>query len=1197
MSTPQQSRLETLLVHSGWVRGLARRLSANGADADDLEQETWLRVLRAPPRQDTGVRAWLKVVLTNALRDGYRSETQRARRECAVAARDGADATATLVAEAEYHQMVAREVLRLPEPYVSALLLRYYKGLLPQAIATRLDVPVDTVHTRLKRARGRLRAALQRRDREGSFTRRARGTWVLPAVRGWNSKGVVLVSTSTKKWIALVALALVLLCAVVVFTPEPAIQTPPVPREGGALETKPTLESDAVRQPATAAVPAASDQLRVASLTIRVSRGGNAPVQGALVSAYRHNLHQPTSWLRQRTTYDDPVATLSVRTDERGEARLDALRIGGWTVVATHAGFAPSGVEIPRLSDEPKTRTIDLRLEPGGRVSGRVFDAAGRPVGGALLIASRAVLGRRGAVEVRARTSESGAYGFENLPNGLLSLQVRAPRHAVYRVGSIVSPMANAFDIHLPPTGAVAGTLLGPTGTPIARARVELHMWARGFAETTTDANGHYELFTERPIRVALLTARVPGLVLDPVQPYYHLAAAHIGSCLDIPPPVVGETRRVDIRLVEGGVVEGRVLGPGGPVPLARVRATTTAREPSTGAFATQADAAGNYRLEGLPAGLLLLRAEHESYIHHGLPRDGTRLMTVRSGGSDPLSVRVARGATARLDLTMARGDKITGRVVTRTGDPIAGATVWAGQPVEPMQVSRAHSASDGSFTLTPVDLSQKGWVTVRHPHFISPVCIAIEPTDGRHKEIELTLDPYRVVRGRVVGADGQLPPNTSLRVVSFGGANRTEVWTKFLHAPQHPIDSDGAFEVRVPLHEQAVGGVWLRASAPGYAQVQVGPLRVESGGPVPEIELTLERGNDVTLVVSGHDGSPIPGASIALVAYDSTNAIYQTRAYRDPTDAQGRTTLRALPAGRFFADVSAPGFAPMQIEWVLPGRTELEVALPRAKRIVGHVKTETGVSVLGAMVHVSPRSAAPRGGPGTRAVPTVREIRVDADGQFVVGGLASGRYRVVVTPPRRAKGLGVVTLESVPAGASDLAILLPKAGIIIGRVRQPAGYPVHDVTVRAIAADDPQATWEAKTQPDGTFKLGGLRGERFTVRVETPRWGKIGKFAWAEKQDVEPSEAEVDFILALGATIEGRVVGSRGEGVPGLPIGTYDKWVVTGEDGAFVLRGLRKGAHELRVQSWANRTGYRRLEAADAVEAGSRGVELRAAR
>ncbi len=1192
MTQPESVPLESLLAHTGWVRGLALRVARNRADADDLEQETWLRILRAPPRRSAGLRAWIKVVLSNAFRDTRRSESRRTYREEAVARPNSARSTEVLVAEAELHHRVASEVLRLPEPYRSVLLRRYYQGLPPRSIAERTGLPVETVHTQLKRARKRLRSALQ--ERSG---REQLGTLGLaPAANGWISKGAILVSASTKKWAALSGAVLLLIGGVVAVNSLSSSDAPRPQETPGALQTSaPTLESKPVRKrapgPSTERVPEA----RVGRLHVRVTKGEGQPVAGAAVNVYPGGLRQRIRWLDLDRTYDDPMPAHSATTDVRGEARFDALRVGGWVVVATSPGFAPSGVSLPRFSADGEL-TIDLRLEPGGRVAGRVFDAEGRTVADALVIASRTSLGRFGAVEVRARSTREGEYAFEDLPPGVLSLEVRAPRHAVHRVGSIVAPMARGFDIHLPRTGRVVGRLLGPSGAPVPDAQVELHMWARGFAETSTDHEGRFELFTEKPIRSAFLTARVRGFLLDPGQPYYHLASAYIGSCLDIPPPAVGETRHVEMRLIKGARLQGRVLGPNGPLAGARVRVVTIGTEAAVGAFGTETNAEGHYVLEGLPAGLLLVRAEHESYTIPGLPRDGVRLHAVRSGATDPLSVTLGAGATGRLDITLEKGAVITGRVVTSDGKPVAGASVWAGQPVETREVANARSAADGTFTLDPVDLTRKGWVSVRHPHFL-PHCVAVKASDENRAEVTLELHAFRVARGRVTSESGDVPEGTVVRLVSYGASNRQELFGKFVHAPKHDVGGDGSFELRVPVLEGALGGLWIRAGAPGYADATLGPLKVKPNEPISDIRIALARGHDVELVVTEQGGAPIPGASVVLVSYDDENNLYEPRAYRDPTDAHGSTTLRVLPDGRFFADVSARGFAPAQVEWVLPGPTRIAVPLVRAARIEGRVRAETGASPAGARLELSPLEVTPRRGPGIRPSPTPGEAFVQADGRFVVDGLAAGRYRVVVSPPAGSTGLGVVTLESVETGTHDLSITLPAAGIIVGRVRDPAGYPAKDVVVRALAEETKSGSWKTTTKPDGTFEIGGLRSERFVVRVETPRWGKLGAFAWMQQSGVEPGGSELNFILVRGATIEGRVVDGTGKGVPGLPIGSHAKWVITGESGAFVLRGLRKGKHRIRVQSWANSTGFQRLLGADAIEAGARGVELRAAR
>ncbi len=395
MSPPPSIPLDSLLAHTGWVRGLARRLAGNAADADDLEQETWLRMLRAPPRHATGVRAWIKVVLSNALRDRHRSEGRRTHRESTVAREDRVHSTARLVAEAELHQVVACEVLRLQEPYRAVLLLRYYEALPARVIAGRLGKPVGTIHTQLKRARGQLRVALQKRLGKNDGAIRFEAIGLAPAVGGWMAKGGALVSTGTKKWVALSAVALLLIGALVAITVETNGAAPSIEETPPAMTADPALHPRPSDQAAVAPAPDPSDAMLHGALTIRVTTGRNRPVEGATVNAYRDVASRQASWMRLRTSYAAPIPDLSVRTDATGQAHFEALRVGGWKVVATSPGFAPSGVILPRLSADAPDRTIELRMERGGRVAGRVFDTSGKPVADALVIASRAVLARR----------------------------------------------------------------------------------------------------------------------------------------------------------------------------------------------------------------------------------------------------------------------------------------------------------------------------------------------------------------------------------------------------------------------------------------------------------------------------------------------------------------------------------------------------------------------------------------------------------------------------------------------------------------------------------------------------------------------------------------------------------------------------------------------------------------------------------
>lgn len=163
---------EVLLEHARWVRQLARELVRDPAAADDLAQETWLAFLRARPDLERPLRPWLARVLRNAAGLGVRRRAARAAREESAAAPEGVPSAHELVERAEEQQRLARAVLELDEPYRSTLLLRYYEGLAPSAIARLRALPAATVRSHLHRGLERLRRRL---DAEHGGDRRA---WV-----------------------------------------------------------------------------------------------------------------------------------------------------------------------------------------------------------------------------------------------------------------------------------------------------------------------------------------------------------------------------------------------------------------------------------------------------------------------------------------------------------------------------------------------------------------------------------------------------------------------------------------------------------------------------------------------------------------------------------------------------------------------------------------------------------------------------------------------------------------------------------------------------------------------------------------------------------------------------------------------------------------------------------------------------------
>ena len=144
------------------LRGFVRRVADSEAEADDLVQETWLRVLRGLPglRDPRRLRSWLFGIAHRVLIDRLRSRYAEPDHAPVDALADGAD----LQAEHLRHDQVERGLAALAPPEREAVVLFHLEGLSLAETAEVMAVPVGTAKSRLHRARSRLRAALEATD-------------------------------------------------------------------------------------------------------------------------------------------------------------------------------------------------------------------------------------------------------------------------------------------------------------------------------------------------------------------------------------------------------------------------------------------------------------------------------------------------------------------------------------------------------------------------------------------------------------------------------------------------------------------------------------------------------------------------------------------------------------------------------------------------------------------------------------------------------------------------------------------------------------------------------------------------------------------------------------------------------------------------------------------------------------------------
>jgi RNA polymerase sigma-70 factor (ECF subfamily) len=140
---------------------LSRRV---GSAADDVFQETWIRVVRARERFDVERRfaAWLYQIANNLCRDRYRRVDAMRRAVDSFRVEDETlRESAAEPAPVDADSMRAR-VLALPDRLREVLVLRYYEDLGEEEMARVLGVPRGTIKSRLHAAVKALRESVER---------------------------------------------------------------------------------------------------------------------------------------------------------------------------------------------------------------------------------------------------------------------------------------------------------------------------------------------------------------------------------------------------------------------------------------------------------------------------------------------------------------------------------------------------------------------------------------------------------------------------------------------------------------------------------------------------------------------------------------------------------------------------------------------------------------------------------------------------------------------------------------------------------------------------------------------------------------------------------------------------------------------------------------------------------------------------
>jgi hypothetical protein len=542
----------------------------------------------------------------------------------------------------------------------------------------------------------------------------------------------------------------------------------------------------------------------------------------------------------------------SVASGPDGRFAFPALAPGSYRFSGSHPNHPPGESGAVRVEPGRPTPEVRIRLQPGGRLSGRVVDEGGAGVPHAQVRVSAAAASpyRRtfGGTRVRQAVCDAqGAFRFQGLPRTQLSLVAQAESASSDVLPADLSqrPEIAELELRLVLRGRITGTVVTAAGEPVPEAEVSAtsDLWAgekmeelelRGRATAQTDGAGAFVL---------------AGL---PEGAAFRLRASRSGLGMRelLQPGVPARTGDEGVRLVlaSPGALVGQVrAADGGPVLRFSVLVDFPPGQPVE-------DEQGRFRIEGVPAGSHQVRVRGE-----GLLEAVRSKVEVRADQDTDLGV-----------ILLPRGRRVSGRVLDGADAPVAGADVVSALQLvgdgtnltlelgaaldEQLDVRRTASGADGGFVLEGVSPEPRLVVAEAGPRGRSEAVELAPGTEDTH--VTLRLRAFGSLIGRIT--QGGKPAAGAMVSVSPKGVAGQSSLVR--------TGEDGGFRVeKLPAGEHHVhAGI---ASEGGLGGSSGSAEVVVRAGEESRVEIDVPAG-EVTLrvTIQGKDGAALDLAQALLL-------------------------------------------------------------------------------------------------------------------------------------------------------------------------------------------------------------------------------------------------------------------------------------------------------------------------------------------
>ncbi|MCA8943475.1 MAG: carboxypeptidase regulatory-like domain-containing protein, partial [Planctomycetes bacterium] len=698
--------------------------------------------------------------------------------------------------------------------------------------------------------------------------------------------------------------------------------------------------------------------------------------------------------------------------------RVCGLPSGRAIVSAREVGYRRAETTIEIADGDPTH--VDLSLERGAIVAGRIVDPGGRPIprarvmsttGGSFEFAGMDFGSiQNDVLRVKLYASgieadESGAFEFGGLDDGaVVGVVAVAPGFDLKRIDE-VSAGSRDLEIVLEPTASVRGTVVAAEdGRPIEsfevaveksafmmfdqrvaveefdgvedgrfevedvpRERAKLVVEARGFAPATKSVDLSQGSVDVGEIRL-LVPASVSGITVDPN-----------GNAL----------AGVKIRVAKGGAADSLMMAQ------------------MLGSEIIESDADGRFRIEGLAGKRVRLVADKDGYA------------TQRT---DPIPLEVGR-ETKDVRVVLDGGGSLHVHLVDDAGDPLAGWTCFASHTSgRSMRIGKTDR--NGEVVLVGLESGPTKVDCMPGDFMTRFAAMGQDPTQGPSMaEITSKIGEAMrmVVSERVVIRSGERLDVEFVfegdRPESRGGVavdGSVRVGSAPLESGMFIVTRAGA---TLPSGMATVtdGSFSLDRLAPGTYRCQVrrgmlgGNVGVERVVEVPDreshhIDIELPGGSIRGRILDA-EGVPVGGAIVSLSSVDATSSFDRMEF--------GEGTSVTADDGRYAFDGLEDGSYEVFARTLLGGRTRS--ARSGAITVAGGRVNDFDVTLRdGGTLRVSVRDA---NGPSRNAIVTVldgngepmslfQRALTDGDGHVEFGALPAGSYRVVASAPGSAPGI-----------------------------------------------------------------------------------------------------------------------------------------------------------------------------------------------